>query len=134
MSVGMICQIDNPLTPARLDLDDTLAFQKLQVHTAKYYAVLHFSLILVPNTMTKNQQAQYDKTCQSILQKFGSTNAIAIRSVQITDGIITGETVRLWFRDRKVPPEFVFVLYEMMDEEIDPLSLLPWLRRWVVMK
>jgi hypothetical protein len=84
--------------------------------------------------MMKKEQAEYDKTCQSILRRFGSTNAIAIRSHQITDDIITGETIRLWFRDRKIPVEFAFVLYEMMDEEIDPLTLAPWLRRWVELK
>jgi len=84
--------------------------------------------------MTKKQQAEYDKTCLMILDRFGSTNAIAIRSHQITDDIITGESVRLWFRGRKIPAEFVFVLYELMDREIDPLTLLPWLRKWVTLK
>ena len=83
--------------------------------------------------MTKNQQNQYDKTCKAIIDQFGSTNSIAIQSHQITDKIITGETVRIWIKDRKIPAEFVFVLYEMMDLEIDPLTLLPWLRRWVTL-
>ena len=83
--------------------------------------------------MTKNER-QYDKTCAMILERFGSTNAIAIRSYQVTGEIITGETVRLWIRDRKIPAEFVFVLYEMMDFEIDPLTLAPWLRVWVTLK
>ena len=83
--------------------------------------------------MTKTQQIQYDKTCKAIIDKFGSTNAVAIHSYQITDDIITGETVRLWIRDRKIPAEFVFVLYEMMEFTIDPLILLPWLRRWVTL-
>ena len=84
--------------------------------------------------MTKKQQEQYDKTCAKLIELFGSTNAIAIRSHQITDEIITGETIRVWMRDRKIPSEFVFVLHEMADREIDPLALLPWLRRWVVLK
>jgi hypothetical protein len=81
--------------------------------------------------MTKKEQAEYDKTCQLIVQHFGSTNAIAIRSHYYTDDIITGETVRIWIRDHKIPVEFAFVLYEMMDEKIDPLTLAPWLRQWV---
>lgn len=84
--------------------------------------------------MTKKQQVLYDKTCAKIVEYLGSTNAIAIRSHQITDEIITGETIRVWMRDRKIPAEFVFVLYEMMKREIDPLTLLPWLRRWVELK
>lgn len=84
--------------------------------------------------MTKTQQAQYDRTCRAILDKIGSTNAIAIQSHPYTGEIITGETVRLWMRGRKIPAEFCFVLYQMMDCEIDPLTLLPWLRKWVVMK
>ncbi len=89
---------------------------------------------MVPNTMTKKQQALYDRTCAELVMIFGSTNAIAIRSHTITDEIITGETIRVWFRDRKIPAEFVFVLYEMADRKIDPLALLPWLLRWVTLK
>ncbi len=84
--------------------------------------------------MNIKQQDEYDKTCRMMLAHFGSTNAIAIKSYQVTDEIITGETVRLWIRDRKIPAEFCFVLYKMMDQEIDPLTLLPWLRRWVTLK
>lgn len=84
--------------------------------------------------MTKNQQALYDKTCKLIHDKYGSFNAIAVRSVQVTNEVITGESVRTWFANRKIPVEFAFALYEMMDEEIDPLALVPWLRRFVVMK
>jgi hypothetical protein len=84
--------------------------------------------------MTKNQQALYDKTCAQILERYGSTNAIAVRSVSITDDVITGETVRLWFRDRKIPTGFAFVLYVMMDRDIDPLTLCPHLRRFVTLK
>lgn len=84
--------------------------------------------------MNRKQQAQYDKTCAKILTHFGSTNAIAVRSHQITGDIITSETVRVWIRDRKIPVEFCFVLYELMNSDIDPLTLVPWLRRWVVLK
>jgi len=84
--------------------------------------------------MNKKQQVEYDKTCKTIVDHFGSTNAIAIRSHQVTDEITTGETVRIWIRDRKIPAEFCFVLFEMMEYKIDPLTLLPWLRRWVTLK
>lgn len=84
--------------------------------------------------MSRKQQAEYDRTVKTILNRFGSTNAVAIQSHQITNEIVTGETIRLWFKNRKIPAEFVFVLYEMMDREIDPLTLLPWLRRFVELK
>ncbi len=84
--------------------------------------------------MTKNQQALYDKTTQQIVERFGSTHAVAVRSVVITDEVITGETVRTWFRDRKIPTDFCFVLYAMMHKEIDPLNLCPHLRRWMDLK
>jgi hypothetical protein len=84
--------------------------------------------------MTKKQQALYDKTCEQIRERYGSTHAIAVRSVMITDEVISGETVRTWFRDRTVPTDFAFVLYLMMDREIDPLALCPHLRRFVVLK
>ena len=84
--------------------------------------------------MTKKQQAAYDRTCQEIHERFGSNNAIAIQSHRITDTIITGETVRQWISERRIPAEFVFVLYELMDFEIDPLTLLPWLGKWVTVK
>ena len=84
--------------------------------------------------MNKRQQAVYDETCDHIRDTYGSYNTIAVRSVQITDEVITGETVRTWFLERKIPADFVFVLYQMMEQEIDPLSLLPWMRRWVTLK
>ncbi len=84
--------------------------------------------------MTKNQQALYDKTLERVLERFGSMHTVAVRSVAITDEVITGETVRLWFRDRKIPTDFAFVLYTMMDQGIDPLALCPHLRRFVTLK
>ena len=84
--------------------------------------------------MNRKQQELYDETCEIIREDIGSFNAIAFKSVQITEEMITGETVRTWFTERKIPAEFVFVLYRMMNREIDPLNLLPWLRRWVTVK
>ena len=84
--------------------------------------------------MTKKQQALYDKTVAQILERYGSTHSVAVRSVHITDEVLTGETIRTWFRDRKIPTDFAFVLYQMMDREIDPLALCPHLRRFVVLK
>ena len=84
--------------------------------------------------MNLRQKAQYDKTCGLIRDRFGSTNAIAIHSHHITGNIITGETVRQWLTERRIPTDFAFVLYEMMDRKIDPLTLTPYIARWVEMK
>jgi len=84
--------------------------------------------------MNKQQQARYDKTCAKIRNHFGSMNSIATRSFIHTDNVITGETVRLWMVERRMPTDFAFVLYEMMDREIDPLTLTPDLARYVEMK
>ncbi len=84
--------------------------------------------------MNKTQQAQYDKTCAKIRERLGSTNAIAVLSHLHTDKVITGETVRQWMVERRIPTDFAFVLYEMMSREIDPLSLTPDLARYVEMK
>lgn len=84
--------------------------------------------------MTKKQQALYDKTCAAIHKHFGSYNAIAIQAHAATGDSITSETVRVWFVERRIPAEFVFVLYEMMNGSFDLFALLPWLKRWVVLK
>ncbi len=84
--------------------------------------------------MNKSQQAQYDKTCDKIRDRLGSTNAIAIHSHKITGNIITGETVRQWMVDRRIPTDFAFVLYELMDREINPLHLTPGLAQYVELK
>lgn len=47
---------------------------------------------------------------------------------------VTGETVRAWFADRRVPTHIAFVLYEIMEYEINPLSLCPWLAEHVELK
>ena len=86
--------------------------------------------------MNRKQQRDYDATCEKIIEHFGSTNAIAIHSHQKTNKVIAGETIRVWMRDRKIPWEFVFILHDLMlrDAAIDPLTLIPELRRWVTLR
>lgn len=80
--------------------------------------------------MNKKQQAAYDKTCQNIRSRY-SHNTLAVKSYHITKKIITGEAIRLYMVERRMPAEFAFVLYELMDYEIDPMTLLPQLAKWV---
>lgn len=85
-------------------------------------------------TMNKKQEAAYDKTLAKIRELIGSYHSIAVR-VQINCGKEhTGQGFRQWFAERRIPTHIVFALYEITDEQIDPLTLCPWLAQYVEMK
>jgi hypothetical protein len=86
------------------------------------------------NEMTLRQAAAYDRTLRKIRKHFGSYHQIALRIYSNCEREVTGETVRQWFVDRRVPTHIAFVFYEMCDEDIDPLSLAPWLGEHVELK
>lgn len=90
--------------------------------------------MLLNNHMTQKQQKVYDRTLNTVKQRFGSYHQIALRIYANCEREVTGETVRQWFFDRRVPTHIAFVLYEMMDEQIDPLTLCPWLAEHVELK
>jgi hypothetical protein len=83
---------------------------------------------------TKKQEQAYDKTIAKIRDRFGSYHSIAVR-VQINCGKEhTGQGFRQWIAERRIPTHIVFSLYEIMDEEIDPLTLCPWLGAYLELK
>lgn len=84
--------------------------------------------------MNKRQQAAYDRTCARIYEELKSYHAIAVRTHALTDELVTGETIRLWFSERRIPVSYAFVLYELMGQSIDPLTLTPDLAKYVEMK
>ena len=84
--------------------------------------------------LTKRQEQAYDRTIQQIRDRFGSYHQIAHHAYLNCDRLLTGQAWRTWFGDRRIPTTFVFVLYEIMDEEIDPLTLCPWLAKHVQLK
>lgn len=86
------------------------------------------------NNLTLRQSAAYDRTLKRIRAEFGSYHSIALRIYTNCGRELTGETVRAWFAERRVPTHIAFVLYEICDEEIDPLTLAPWLAEHVEMK
>lgn len=84
--------------------------------------------------MTKKQEQAYDKTCVQVKDRFGSYAQIAHHVYLNCDRLLTGEAFRAWFAERRIPTHVAFVLYEIMDEEIDPLTLAPWLAVHVDLK
>ena len=86
------------------------------------------------NDMTKRQTQAYEKTLTVIHNYFGSYHSIALRIYTNCGREVTGETVRQWFADRRVPTHIAFVLYEICDKKIDPLTLCPWLAEHVELK
>lgn len=86
------------------------------------------------NDLTKRQQQSYDKTLNAIHNHFGSYHTIALRIFQNCGREVTGETVRQWFSDRRVPTHIAFVFYEITEAKVDPLTLCPWLAEHVELK
>jgi hypothetical protein len=86
------------------------------------------------NDLTARQIKAYEKTLTVIHSRFGSYHTIALRIYTNCGREVTGETVRAWFAERRVPTHIAFVLYEICDHEIDPLSLCPWLAEHVELR
>ena len=86
------------------------------------------------NNLTAAQKKAYTKTTDKIRGKLGSYHSIALRIFTNCGREVTGETVRNWFFTRTIPVEMAFVLYEVCNEEINPLSLHPWLADHVELK
>lgn len=84
--------------------------------------------------MNHNQQRAYDKTIRLIRTRLGSYHSIALRVYNNCGKEHTGEGFRAWFIERRVPTHIAFSLYEVMDEEIDPLTLCPWLAEHVELR
>jgi hypothetical protein len=86
------------------------------------------------NSLTATQKKAYTKTTDKIRSLLGSYHSIALRIFMNCDREITGETVRNWFVTRTVPADMAFVLYEVCEGDIDPLTLVPWLAEYVELK
>jgi hypothetical protein len=84
--------------------------------------------------MTKRQEWRYDRALHEVCEMFGSKHSIALRIYANCGREVTAETVRLWFAERRVPTHIAFVLYEITEEKIDPLALVPWLQNYVELK
>ena len=83
---------------------------------------------------TRRQEQAYDKTVAQIRERFGSYAQIQHHVYLNCDKLLTGEAFRAWFTERRTPTHIVFVLYEIMDGEIDPLTMCPWLAKHVEMR
>lgn len=86
------------------------------------------------NSLTATQRKAYTKTTDKIRGILGSYHSIALRIFTNCGREVTGETVRNWFMTRTVPADMAFVLYEICDEDINPLTLVPWLGEYVELK
>lgn len=86
------------------------------------------------HNMTRRQEVAYDRTVEKIRDFIGSYHLIALRIYSNCGLEITPETVRAWFAERRTPTHIAFVLYEVCNEKIDPLTFAPWLARHVEMK
>lgn len=79
---------------------------------------------------TKAQCTQYDQTCAEIYVHFGSYPKIAAALGEETNEYIAAQTVRIWFRNRKIPTPHAFLLADMVGT--DPFPLAPWLRPYLI--
>ena len=82
--------------------------------------------------LTKRQKVRYDKVCDQIRNRFGSYESIARQSFILHNEEIAGNTVRVWFQERRISTDFCFVLYEMMGRTINVVDLLPWMEQFFV--
>ena len=69
---------------------------------------------MVKKPLTKRQEIRYDKVVSQVRDRFGSYESIARQSWLASGEEIAGQTIRVWFQERKISTDFCFVLYEMM--------------------
>ena len=86
------------------------------------------------NELTARQLRAYDRTIELVRELVGSYHTIALRIFVNCGKEVTPETIRAWFAEHRVPTHIAFVLYEICEEEIDPLAFAPWLAKHVEMK
>jgi hypothetical protein len=86
------------------------------------------------NRLTKKEKQEYDRTITKIRNHFGSYHQIALKCHQHSGTELTGESFRSWFTYRRVPTHIAFLLYEVTDYAIDPITLAPYLRDLVALK
>ena len=89
---------------------------------------------MTPNHLTVKEMRTYDRTLGKIRNLIGSYHSIALRIFSNCEQEVTGETVRTWFAERRIPTDMCFVLYEITEGGIDPLTLCPWLAEHVELK
>jgi hypothetical protein len=82
--------------------------------------------------LTKRQESRYDRVCEDVRIRFGSYESIARQAFVLSNEEVAGNTVRVWFQDRKIPTDFCFILYEMMGHTFRLCDLLPWLEQYLV--
>jgi hypothetical protein len=80
--------------------------------------------------LSVRQRNRYDHICFEIRSTIGSFETIARKVSGLNGEEISGETIRRWFTDRSIPTEYCFVLYELMEQQINVFHLQPWLARY----
>ena len=88
--------------------------------------------IVLKKPLTKRQEARYDKVCGQVRDRFGSHESIARHAFALASEEVTGNTVRVWFIERRIPTDFCFVLYEMMGHTFSLCDLMPWMLQYFV--
>jgi hypothetical protein len=88
--------------------------------------------IVVKKPLTKRQEIRYDKVVSQVRERFGSYESIARQSWLASDEEIAGQTIRVWFLERKISTDFCFILYEMMGRSFPICDLLPWMMQYFV--
>ena len=83
------------------------------------------------NNLTQRQKRDYTRVCDQIREELGSYHKIALAIYSLADDPITGETVRTWMQSQKIPTDYCFYLYELMQRNINITTLLPWLKDFV---
>jgi hypothetical protein len=86
--------------------------------------------IALNRELNKAEQDAYMRICHRVRERFGSYHSIALRIFTLTGEEITGETVRNWFLAQKIPTDYCFVVWHMMEMDFSIETLLPWMKQF----
>jgi len=77
--------------------------------------------------LTKKQERTYDRTINIIREEVGSYQKIATTAFSITGLHISGQTVHVWFIERRIPEKYAVIFCSMVPGKVDFMDLCPWL-------
>jgi len=74
---------------------------------------------------------RYDKAVAVVRKTLGSYERIATDCYNHTGTRITGQAVRCWFLDRKIPIEYAAVFVDLTDGAVEVFDFFPWLEDYL---
>ena len=85
---------------------------------------------LIRDTLKINEK-KYDSAVEAVRECLGSYESIAGQCFAHTGQRVTGNAIRRWFVERRIPVEYAAVFSDLTFGEVTVTDFFPWLTRYV---